>query len=469
MEPEMEHTDVVDRNDTEKALTEVKESFNALFENAPVMMHSLGPDGRLVKVNRLWLQTLGYDWEEVKGRKSTDFLTEESRLWATKDALPLFWREGSARSVGYQFVKKGGQFLDVLLDAEFSTTWKGDRLTLATLRDPQDRIQWEQASATMEALQSLARIQQGLEEKLSEEDSGPLYPLAVQDSLDQLHSASLTNETRDSLLELARDFSANLHALVGAQASQGGRAKQIASAVGSAQLPEEVRDGQEQLQLLSRRLVDAQEAERRHIALELHDEIGQMLTGLKLTLDRRARLSAVEMESNPYEAQKLVSDLLERVRDLSLDLRPPMLDDLGLLPTLLWFFGRYTDQTHVKVEFDHNISSERFPPRVEITAFRIVQESLTNVARHAEVDQATVRLRADQHMLSVEIQDQGRGFDPGTQLTSNIGIGLAGMRERARSLKGQFQVESAPGSGTRLTADLPLEDLVSGNRKETTE
>ena len=146
-----------------------------------------------------------------------------------------------------------------------------------------------------------------------------------------------------------------------------------------------------------------------------------------------------------------------------------MLDDLGLLPTLLWFFGRYTVQTQVKVDFNHNISSGRFPPRVEIAAFRIVQESLNNVARHASVDQATVRLRAHQHVLRVEVQDQGRGFDPGTQLKWNIGIGIAGMRERARSLKGQFQVESTPGSGTRLTAELPLEDMVSGSRKETTE
>ena len=93
----MEHTKVADRNDTEKALTEVKESFNALFENAPVMMHSTCPDGRLLRVNRRWLQTLGYDWEDVQGRKSTDFLTEESRLWASQDALPLFLRVGSAR------------------------------------------------------------------------------------------------------------------------------------------------------------------------------------------------------------------------------------------------------------------------------------------------------------------------------------------------------------------------------------
>ena len=75
------------------------------------MMHSLGPDGRLIKVNRLWLQTLGYDWEDVQGRKSTEFLTEESRLWASHDTLPLFWRVGSARSVGYQFVKKTDKYL----------------------------------------------------------------------------------------------------------------------------------------------------------------------------------------------------------------------------------------------------------------------------------------------------------------------------------------------------------------------
>ena len=330
-------------------------------------------------------------------------------------------------------------------------------------------MQWEQASATMEALQSLAGIQQGLEQQLSEGSSDLLYVQAVEDSLDHLYWTSLTDETQDPLLELARDFSANLDALVGAQGNHGGRAKQITSAEESAQLLEEVRKGQEQVRLLSRQLVESQEAERRRIALELHDEIGQLLTALKLTLDTRASLLPEESESNLNEAENLVGDLLERVRGLSLDLRPPMLDDLGLLPTLLWFFGRYTDQAHVKVDFDHNISSERFPPRVEITAFRIVQESLTNVARHACVDQATVRLRADQHVLRVEVQDQGRGFDPGTNLISNNGIGLAGMRERVRSLQGQFQVESAPGRGTRLTAVLPLSGVDPGSGKETPE
>ena len=158
----MEHTEVAGLNNAEKALTKVKENFDALFENAPVMVHSLGQDGKLIKVNRLWLQKLGYDWEEVQGRKPTDFLTEESRLWANNDTLPLFWRTGSAHSIGYQFIKGDGRVIDLLLDAELSHDAAGRPITIAALYRGDDLIQWRQASATIRALQSLAGVRQPL-------------------------------------------------------------------------------------------------------------------------------------------------------------------------------------------------------------------------------------------------------------------------------------------------------------------
>jgi signal transduction histidine kinase len=152
--------------------------------------------------------------------------------------------------------------------------------------------------------------------------------------------------------------------------------------------------------------------------------------------------------------QSILGDLLDRVRGLSMNLRPPTLDDLGLLPTLLWHFERYRAETGVRVEFKSRGPTARFAPEVETAAFRIVQEALTNVARHARVMDVEVRLDVRPDGLALRIADRGVGFDPGTARPGGSG-GLAGMQERARLLGGCVLIESTPEHGTRLVAELP--------------
>jgi PAS domain S-box-containing protein len=236
-----------------------------------------------------------------------------------------------------------------------------------------------------------------------------------------------------------------------------GMADQAGLAITNARTFEEVRAGRERLQNLSHQLVEAQESERRHIARELHDEIGQVLTFLKLSLEMSARLPPDAIRVNLEKAKEMVSELLTRVRILSHDLRPAMLDDLGLLPALLWLFERYTAQTQVQVDFKHASQERlRFSPDIETAAYRIVQEALTNVARHANMSQAIVRLWTDQDRLNVQIEDHGIGFDPVAVMHSGGSSGLIGMSERVSSLGGQLRVESSPGTGTCIIAELPL-------------
>lgn len=219
------------------------------------------------------------------------------------------------------------------------------------------------------------------------------------------------------------------------------------------------REYAERLKILSRRLMEVQEAERRHIARELHDEIGQVLTGLKLSLEMCTRLPADQVSMSLGQAQTLVNDLMARARKLSLDLRPGMLDDLGLLPTLLWHIEHYTAQTRIRVLFKHSgIEGRRFASEVETAAYRIAQEALTNVARHAGVGAATLRVWTNHHTLNLQIEDQGRGFDPEAVLATSHTSGMAGMRERTMLLGGQLTIESNFGSGTSLTAELSIGD-----------
>jgi PAS domain S-box-containing protein len=232
-------------------------------------------------------------------------------------------------------------------------------------------------------------------------------------------------------------------------------AAQAAVAVDNATLYEAVRIGRERSQDLSRRLVDVQEAERRHLARELHDEIGQALTGLKLMLD------SLIQAGNPIAerlkaAQTLVDELAGKISMLSLNLRPTMLDDLGLLPALVWHLKRFETQASIRINFEHSGLDRRFLPEVETAAYRIVQEGLTNVARYAQVDQVAVRLWTDEANLFVQIEDQGSGFDPEVILASRAASGLAGMQERALALGGNLEITSSKDAGTTLLAAMPI-------------
>jgi len=232
--------------------------------------------------------------------------------------------------------------------------------------------------------------------------------------------------------------------------------QQIGVAIQNARLFENVRDSHKHMQTLSHRLVEIQESERRYIARELHDEIGQSLTGLKLALEMSERQANDASKTGIIEAQTLASKLMGIVRELSLNLRPAMLDDLGLVPTLLWHFERFTAQTHVRVSLKHTGLNSRFPRELETAVYRIIQEALTNVARHAKTEEATVRLWSDGDILGVQIEDYGIGFDMQAVTEAANSSGLKGMRERVELLSGQFTVETIPGSGTKLTAELPI-------------
>jgi PAS domain S-box-containing protein len=223
------------------------------------------------------------------------------------------------------------------------------------------------------------------------------------------------------------------------------------------QAEQELRKSQEQLRALAAYLQSVREEERTRIARELHDEIGQVLTAVKLSLERHSREQPGNINIGTAQALELTNELIGRVRDLSLELRPAMLDDLGLLAALRWHFERYTTQVKVKIDFRQTgLESRRFAPNIETAAYRIVQEALTNVARHAKVDNVEIDIEADENILRIQVKDLGQGFDISSLPTTKTG-GLSGMRERATIVGGLLSLESAPGVGTLVRAELPLQ------------
>jgi signal transduction histidine kinase len=234
-----------------------------------------------------------------------------------------------------------------------------------------------------------------------------------------------------------------------------GLADQASSAIKNAELFEQVRASRERQRKLAKSLVDIQEAERRHIAQELHDHLGQVLTGLQFMLENTKKQATGQQKSSLEEIQRAISDVIGQVREMSLNLRPSMLDDMGLVPTLYWHVDRYQSQTGIHVNFQCPELAERFPPEIETAAYRIIQEALTNVARYAQVQEVFVGLVVQEKTLWVEILDKGKGFDSSADLDRPTS-GLGGMRERASLVGGYLTVRTFIDQGTQILAALPL-------------
>jgi len=243
-----------------------------------------------------------------------------------------------------------------------------------------------------------------------------------------------------------------------------GLADQASNAIENAELFEQVRAGRERQRKLAKSLVDIQEAERRRIAQELHDHLGQHLTGLQFMLENTKNQASGPQKSNIEEIQQSVSDVIGLVREMSLNLRPSMLDDMGLLPTLHWHFDRYSSQTGIHVNFQSEQFPGRFPPEIETAVYRIIQEALTNVARHAQVKEVLVGLVVQDRTLWIEVVDKGKGFDSSVDLDRPTS-GLGGMRERASLVGGYLVVDSFINQGTQIVAALPLTEKPLERRK----
>jgi two-component system, NarL family, sensor histidine kinase UhpB len=216
-----------------------------------------------------------------------------------------------------------------------------------------------------------------------------------------------------------------------------------------------------QLQKMSEQVLAAQEDERKRIARELHDETAQALTTLliRLKILEKARTD-VEMRGQIDELRELTADTLEAVRKLAVELRPATLDDLGLLAALEAYTESYRSRMPVRVTFKaegFEDRDRRLPPQIELVLYRVVQEALTNVAKHANASTIRVELSRDVDEVIASVADDGDGFQVEDMMRSRErGLGLFGMQERLALVRGQLDIDSAPGNGTRVNARVPL-------------
>lgn len=242
-------------------------------------------------------------------------------------------------------------------------------------------------------------------------------------------------------------------------------AHELAIGLQNARLLEEVQTGNIELQSLSRRLLDVQESERRLIARELHDEIGQVLTAVQLNMEAlKQSPEGRALAGRVDESLDLIQHALQQVRNLSLDLRPSLLDDLGLVSALMWYVERQAERSGPDIKFFFDPPSKRLPSDVETACFRIAQEAMTNVLRHAGASNIWLELRTHKDgegatQIELIVRDDGQGFDVRAardKASKGESLGLLSMQERAELLGGKLVIESTPGHGSTVTAYLPL-------------
>ncbi len=375
--------DIRRRQAAEQALRESEERYRSLYHHTPAMLHSIDTSGRLVSVSDYWLEILGYGREAVIGRKLTDFFTDASRRYAEETVIPEFFQTGFCKDIPYQFVKKSGDIIDILLSAISDRAEAGRPVrSLAVSIDVTERKRTEEA--LQRAQQELQRYSQDLERKVRKR----------------------TQEVTNILKQLRR---------------------------------------------LSGSIMDRQEAERKAIARELHDELGQLLMALRMDsawLSHRLKETDAPAAERALTMGTLIDKTIDGVRDMAIRLRPGVLDTLGLVDALEWVTSDFEKRTSITCFFNH-----RAVPNIEDTlataAYRITQEALTNIARHARASRVDVSLGVEDGGLSLTVTDDGCGFDL-QELTESDGLGLAGMRERASLVGGSLDVQSRGREGTRV-------------------
>ena len=479
----------------ESALRQSEERYRAIYHNTPAMLHSINSKGLLVSVSDHWLKALQYEANQVIGKPLADFMSPASAQYLMKSMMPEFLRTGECIDVPYQFVKKDGVVVDVLLSAIGERDGAGNFVrSLAVSVDITEQKKAQEA--LKQAQEKLSQHSQELERQVfrrTEEISSILkYTpnlVYIKDAMGRyiminrryeeifgIRNEDVRGKTQHECMpkEYADAFQEVDHRVLEEKKSI--RSEYVVRvdnedhiylsvkfpiydeqgsihAIGGISTDvTELKKAQEALRKLSNRMIISQEAERQAIARELHDELGQILTVLRMDavwLRNRLKNSDAATHERALAMCELIDKTIEDVRGIAVRLRPGVLDDLGLVDALEWYTSDFERRTGITCIFEHH-NIPNLGNTISTAAYRIAQEALTNVVRHASTDRADVSLSFELGEFSLVISDNGVGYD-GCLMEESDGLGIAGMRERAMLAGGSLEVEAMAGKGSRIT------------------
>jgi PAS domain S-box-containing protein len=219
-----------------------------------------------------------------------------------------------------------------------------------------------------------------------------------------------------------------------------------------------LRDSHNQLRSLAERLQLIREEERATVAREIHDDLGQVLTALKMdisSLQRKSNVEPSELTDRTDKMLELVNSSIQTVKRIATELRPGILDDLGLFSAIEWLFEEFQNRTKIKCKLDIEGEMDLIDDEVSIAVFRIFQETITNITRHSRASHTEVKISCFDNELMMEVEDNGKGISV-EELDSSRSLGIIGMRERVNILRGEFEVSGDPGKGTKVHVKIPL-------------
>jgi PAS domain S-box-containing protein len=361
------YTDITDKIRLQEELRKSTEYYRILFQQSPHPYQSLDEDAKVVNVNDIWLETLGYKTDDVIGNWFGDFLDGGDKKRFAK-YYSLLLQTGEIHDIDFRMRRKDGELIDISFDGRIGKTETG--------------------------------------------------------SFDMAYC-------------LWRDVSLMKKAQVALQESE------------------------EKLRALTNYLQTAIETDRAHLAREIHDEFGQLLTGLKMDLAwcKRNKSDYPKIFERFESMNVLIDEAIKVSRRLTSELRPGLLDDLGLIPAMEWYAGEFKHRSDIdcKLFFPENEPALSSP--IKTTVYRIFQESLTNIARHSQATETTISLIFDDNTLILEIKDNGRGITD-NEIKNNQSLGLLGMQERARQKGGDVKIYGNIKNGTTVLARFPLTESV---------
>jgi len=492
--------EILQRKAAENALRKSEERYRSIYHNAPAMLHSINNQGQLVGVSDHWLKALGYEREAVIGQRLSRFLSEDSARNLEESVLPEFLRTGIVTDIPYRFVKKDGHMIDAILSAIGERDENGEvRRSLAVSIDVTERKMAEEA--LREAKEELSRYSRDLErqvQKRTAEITGILkntpsvvyiknmqgryilanarfeallgipaqeihgktdYDILPQITADQFRNNDLNvlAKNRPFQLEEQIPHDDGLHTYLSVKFPVYDALGAPSGVCGILTDVTALKKAQDQLRRLSASIMENQEKERSAIARELHDELGQVLTALRMDsvwVLKRFRETDGKTSRRAATMRDLIDETIESVRSLAVRLRPGILDALGLVDALEWYTTDFERRTEITCVFEcRNVPESN--ETLSTATYRIAQEALTNVVRHACANHVKVALQTSDGVLTLTVVDNGIGFNT-AELPESDGLGVAGMRERAVLVGGMLEVQSHSEGGTRVRFSVPV-------------
>ena len=478
------YRDVSEQEQAESELRRQNEILQLIFDQIPVMINFTGPDGRIKFVNREWERRLGWTRAELEQRYLDEVLAEEYPDLQTRQRARDLIEAGQSGWVDFEMRARDGRVLE--------TSWADVKLSDGTVIGfGQDITARKQAEAMQARLAAIVQdtddavYSKSLDGTLLTWNAGAerLYGYTADEvvgrSVSILFPAHQAEELAGILARIRRgertrhyettrirkdgtpiEVSETISPIRDASGQIAG-ASAIARDISERKQAETaLQQANERLRALTARLSNVQEVERQALARELHDQVGQNLTALNINLNIfRTQLppgAAQLLDQRLADSLALLRETTARTREVMVELHPPLLDEYGLITALRAHVDRLTQRLNLAIAVTGDEPAPRLPAPVEMALFRIAQEALNNIAKHARATRASLTLESFPAGIGLTIADDGVGFDPSArrQPDGHSGWGLITMRERAEAAGGRLQVETRPGQGTRIVVEM---------------